>query len=128
VAQVLIVDDELDSREAVSRFLVRVGHRVSCADDGQDALKRLLVETPDVMLLDVRMPKLDGVGLLEILRSYLRWSALPVILLTGAATPDEMRRARDMGVCQILHKAQFTLPERGAAIDDCMGMPPKNLA
>jgi CheY-like chemotaxis protein len=113
---VLVVEDEKDSRDFVAEYLKREGHTVNTAADGETALRKLLTERPDVAVLDVRMPKMDGIGLLEVLRSYLRWNTLPVILVTGQATPEEMRKARDLGVVHIFHKAAFTLTELGEAV------------
>jgi len=122
MAHVLVVDDEGDSREFVSRFLLRMGHRVSGAMDGRDALRKLLSDKPDVIVLDVRMPELDGVGLLEVLRSYLRFHELPVILLSAQARSEEIDRARRMGVRHFFHKASFKLEALSDAVDDALGL------
>ena len=116
----MVVDDEGDSREFVARYLGKSGHRVSSATDGQDALHLLLRERPDVLVLDVRMPSMDGVGLLEIMRSYLRWHHLPVIVLSAHATSDQLSRMREMGVKHVLHKANFSLEELAEAVDDAL--------
>jgi CheY-like chemotaxis protein len=118
MSNVLVVDDEGDSREFVARFLDRSGHRVTSAHDGRDALARLLEGTPDAVVLDVRMPRMDGIDLLAVMRSYIRLEKIPVIILSAHATPDEVRQLRDLGVHQIFHKAQFTLPELARAISD----------
>ena len=118
MAHVLVVDDEGDSRDFVSRFLQRMGHRVSTAQDGRDALRKLLDQKPDVLVLDVRMPELDGVGLLEVMRSYLRWHTLPVVIVSAHATGEEIERARRLGVRHVLHKANFRLEDLADAIDD----------
>src|SRR6266700_1018227 len=106
MAYVLVIEDEADSADVVARFLGRFGHRVVVAIDGQDALVKLIEQRPDVIVLDVRLPKMDGIGLLEVMRSYLRWTHLPVIILSAHATPEQLREARDMGVDHIFHKAQ----------------------
>ncbi len=121
MAYVLVVDDEGDSREFLSRFLSRMGHQVGCAEDGQDALLKLIEGRPDALVLDIRMPRIDGVGLLEIMRSYLRWNALPVVVLSAHATPEQLRMARDMGVQHIFHKASFELTDLAKVIDDVTG-------
>jgi DNA-binding response OmpR family regulator len=113
----LVVEDEKDSRDFVAHYLKREGHTVSTAADGETALRKLLNQRADVVVLDVRMPRMDGIGLLEILRAYLRWNTLPVILVTGQANPEELRKARDLGVIHIFHKARFNLDELGRAID-----------
>ena len=120
MAHVMVVDDEGDSREFVSRFLGRAGHRVSAAKDGQEALHKLLHERPDVLVLDVRMPQMDGVGLLEIMRSYLRWHHLPVVVLSAHATKEQTEKMRGMGVRHVLHKANFSLEDLGVAVDEAL--------
>jgi two-component system capsular synthesis sensor histidine kinase RcsC len=72
------------------------------------------------MILDVRMPNLDGISLLEILRSHLHWAQFPVILLTAEATPDELRRARDLGVSHIFQKGMYELEELASAVGECV--------
>src|SRR5207244_2018001 len=69
--QILIVDDEPDSCEFVSRFLQMHGYQTRCVPNGRDALGLLLHNGFDAVVLDVRMPELDGISLLQILRSYL---------------------------------------------------------
>jgi CheY-like chemotaxis protein len=118
MAHVLVVEDEKDSRDFVAQYLKREGHTVTTAVDGQTALRKLLNERADIVVLDVRMPNMDGISLLEILRSYLRWNTLPVILFTARAIPEELTRARDMGVEHIFHKANFQLAELGQVIMD----------
>jgi len=118
MAHVLVVDDEGDSIDFVVRFLHRVGHRTTSAPNGQEALRLLLTERPDAIVLDVRMPQMDGISLLEVMRSYLRWHNLPVILVTAHATPEQLTAARGMGVQYIFDKAQYKLAELAAAIDD----------
>src|SRR6476646_703936 len=98
---VMVVEDEKDSRDFVAEYLKREGHTVSTAADGETALRKLLNQRADAVILDVRMPRMDGIGLLEVLRSYLRWHNMPVLLVTGEASPEELRKARDLGVVYI---------------------------
>src|SRR5438045_6793484 len=91
MAYVLVVDDEPDSSEFVERFLEREGHRTTIVPNGREALAALINGRPDAMVLDVRMPQMDGIALLEVLRSYLRWTKLPVILLTAHANEDQIQ-------------------------------------
>jgi CheY-like chemotaxis protein len=123
MAYVLIVDDEPDSSEFVQRFLDREGYRTSCVPNGRAALGALINGRPDVVVLDVRMPEMDGLTLLEVLRSYLRWTKLPVILLTAHADKTEIDRAKQLGVEHIFHKANFTLVQLLRAIQD--SLPPQ---
>jgi CheY-like chemotaxis protein len=128
MAHILVVDDEGDSLEFVVRFLHRMGHRTTSAPDGQEALRLLLTERPDAVVLDVRMPQMDGIGLLEVMRSYLRWHNLPVILVTAHGTPAQLKAARELGVVYIFDKAQYKLSELSAAINEVTGAREDTLA
>ena len=114
---VLVVEDDKNSRDAVASYLKREGHRVTTAEDGETALCGLISQPADVIVLDVRMSTMNGIELLELLRSYRRWNRLPVILVTGNADPGEMRQARDLGVDLIFNKGSFQLSELGEAIE-----------
>src|SRR4051812_46846854 len=81
MSSVLVVDDEPDGAEVVQRALQRAGMTARSVANGQEALRELMSDTPDAVVLDMRMPEMDGISLLEILRSYLRWYHLPVVLL-----------------------------------------------
>lgn len=120
---VLVVEDDKNSRDAVASYLKREGHRVTTAEDGETALCGLISQPADVIVLDVRMSTMNGIELLELLRSYRRWNRLPVILVTGNADPGEMRQARDLGVDYIFHKAGFQLLELGKAIEAVCRLP-----
>src|SRR3954451_13793325 len=105
MSHVLVVDDEPDGREFVVQCLGRHGHRVTCAQDGQDALSKLLTSSPDAVDLDVRMPNMDAVSLLEIMRSYLRCPPAPVIALSAPASPADIAKMRELVVAQVFRNA-----------------------
>jgi CheY-like chemotaxis protein len=121
MAHVLVVDDEGDSREFVAKVLERRGHRVVRAENGRKALKELLNGQPELLILDLRMPELDGIGLLEVLRSYLRWQSLPVIILSAHGSTAEIERAHALGVSHVFHKANFHLADLVAVVDKLVG-------
>src|SRR5690242_18893007 len=77
---VLVVDDDGDVRALVAEQLSRAGYRVSQAENGRDALKTLFDERPDLIVLDVSMPELDGWGTLERIREM---SDVPVMMLSA---------------------------------------------
>ena len=91
---VLVVDDEPAMVGAVSALLGRAGHRVVTAYDGNTALRRFSEERPDLVLLDLAMPGLDGV---EVCRSIRRISQTPIIVLTGEADERAKVEALDTG-------------------------------
>jgi CheY-like chemotaxis protein len=106
---VLIVDDEPDHSDFLSAFLRRHGYNTRCVPNGREALQQLLLNGIDAVVLDVRMPGMSGVDLLEIVRSYLRWVSLPVVLVTAHGTQQELERAKGLGVACVFQKAQFKL-------------------
>jgi CheY-like chemotaxis protein len=117
---VLIVDDEPDSSEFVQVYLEREGYQTGCVPNGREALAALINGHPDAMILDVRMPEMDGIALLEVLRSYLRWTKLPVILLTAHANKQQVERARELGVTHVFHKANFKLADLHTALQEIL--------
>ena|SRR5438067_8456253 len=118
MAYVLLVDDDCDGSEAVATFLRRTGYKVDCVPNGHRAMAALTTKRPDAVILDVRMPQMDGIMLLEVMRSYLRWYEMPVILLSAHITDEQADRAREMGVRHILHKTKTSLEALGAALKD----------
>ncbi|WP_264068978.1 SpoIIE family protein phosphatase [Mycolicibacterium komossense] len=84
-AQVLIADDNADMREYLTNLLRTAGYDVRAVDDGRQALDAVRSELPDLVISDVMMPVLDGLGLLAALRTDPRTAALPVLLLSARA-------------------------------------------
>ncbi|MFH1747677.1 MAG: response regulator, partial [Planctomycetota bacterium] len=89
--RILVVDDMPFCRETIAEILRREGFNVLCACDGVEALGMLKKEPVDGLLLDVMMPRMDGLTLLNSLRRDPRWSRLPVILLTDVAEKEKIR-------------------------------------
>lgn len=125
MSKVLIVDDDSDGSEVVATFLRRCGHAVDCVTNGQRAMSALMSSKPAAVVLDLRMPKMDGLMLLQVMRSYLRWVEMPVILLSAYASEEQCRQAKEMGVHHIFHKAKFSLDELGAAVNEVTGTKPQ---
>src|SRR3954447_3485356 len=116
MAKILIVDDDADSGQAASRFLSAHGYEVEVLPNGRAALASILADTPDLILLDLFMPEMDGAGLLEILRSYLRLQSLPVVIWTGLPDGPMADRARTLKVNAILIKGKATPDDVLAAV------------
>ena len=116
MAYLLIVDDDTDGREALCRFLQGKGHEVECVCNGKEALSSVLARLPDLVVLDLFMPEMDGAGLLEVLRSYLRLQSLPVVILTGLPGSPLVDRARFLKVNSILVKGKATFEDIHGAV------------
>ena len=95
-ARVLVVDDDAEIRTLLSRHLRRLGYTVEEAGDGEEALALVGKVVPDVVVTDMAMPRLDGLGLLKALRST--DPDLPVIVLTGQGSLDNAIHAMREGV------------------------------
>lgn len=120
MAKILIVDDSPDSCEALSKFLQIAGHEVTCVPNGREALVHVLNQVPDVILLDLHMPEMDGPSFLEVVRSYLRLQSLPVVVYTGLSDSPMVDRARSLKVNSILAKGKATLPEIQQALEEAL--------
>jgi DNA-binding response OmpR family regulator len=99
---ILVVDDDPGLRQSLSAFLGRSGYRVSTAPDGETALASLEKERPDLLLLDVLMPRLDGRETLRQMRVAGNWT--PVILLTQVGDATERAMALEDGADDYLNK------------------------
>ena len=89
--KILVAEDDLPSRELLVEILTGWGYEVIQASNGREALQKVEESRPDVVLLDIHMPELDGFGVLRRLRENPRFAALPVVALTAYA----MRETRD---------------------------------
>lgn len=103
-ATILVVEDSRTLNMAVCEVLTAQGYIVLPAYDGLQALNVLHQQPVDLVLSDIVMPHLDGYGLLQAIRAEERFRYLPVVFLTGYATPDDRRRAKDSGVEDYLAK------------------------
>jgi CheY-like chemotaxis protein len=94
---VLVVDDDQHAREGLAEFLVGCGYRVSEASDGPEALRKAIRRRPDVVLLDLAIPRLDGWTVARTLRADPVFACVPVVALSGLDYPDERLRAAESG-------------------------------
>jgi DNA-binding NtrC family response regulator len=100
--RVLLIDDERIFVESLTKVLKRRGMEVKAAFDGLSALKLFSSEEPDVIVLDLRMPGMDGLAVLQEIRT--KDSLTPVILLTGHLDIDRVVQVMDKGVALVLLK------------------------
>ena len=108
---ILVIDDHAVTREPLARLLRFEGFEATCAANGVEALDALERETPDLILLDVMMPKMNGVDFLKVMRANPRWRAVPVVALTGSLDPRLLDRLCQLGVADVITKARFTVEQ-----------------
>ena len=104
VRTVMIVDDSVTVRKVTSRLMVRQGFAVATAKDGVDAINQLQTLRPDVVLLDIEMPKMDGFEVLRSVRRDQNLKDLPIIMITSRTGEKHKQRAMELGVNQYLGK------------------------
>ena len=109
--RVLLIDDMPGFREPVAAILRRNGFEVVCASTGKDATAALAATPPDIILLDVAMPDVDGITFLRELRADPRWARLPVLVLTAMMERDLVRLLSDVRVEDHMIKSQFSLKQ-----------------
>jgi len=95
---IMVVDDSLTVRKITSRMLIRAGYEVVTATDGIDALEKLKQFTPEVMLLDIEMPRMDGFALARELRRDPKTHDLPIIMITSRTADKHREYAMQLGV------------------------------
>ena len=101
---VMVVDDSLTVRKISGRLLAREGYQVITAKDGVDALEQLLDVVPDVMLVDIEMPRMDGFDLTRNIRADARLKAVPIIMITSRIAEKHRAYAFEVGVNDYLGK------------------------
>ena len=109
MSSILIVDDEPEGTEPILKFLQREGFQVTTAPNGREALAFLSTAMPELVILDLRMPQMDGISFLATLRSYMRWKDLPVILLTAYAEGPHLEIAKRYGATDVFKKGSIDL-------------------
>jgi len=108
MSTILVVDDTALAREAVAKLLEYEGFTVLRAEHGRDAWAMMYDNTPDLIVLDLMMPEMDGITLLRMIRRSNRWENLPVVVLTGASDDQKLiQRARELKIQDLVPKASF---------------------
>jgi len=104
VPTIIIVDDSLTVRKITSRLLAREGYQVMTAKDGVDALEQMVAVVPDVMLVDIEMPRMDASKLTRSVRADRRLAAVPIIMITSRTADKHRQYALELGVNHYLGK------------------------
>ena len=101
---VLVVDDEPQARSMMRLILVRAGFDVLEAKDGYEALDEVTRQIPDLMILDIMMPGIDGFTVCERLRADERTNSLPIIVLSAKTDAESVKRGMEVGATMYLTK------------------------
>jgi CheY-like chemotaxis protein len=101
---ILVIDDIEDNRDVYAQFLSHQGWRVATASDGEEGLAKAESIRPDVIILDLGLPKMDGWEVAQRLKNTPATSAIPIVALTGHVTKEARQRAMTAGVNEFCTK------------------------
>jgi CheY-like chemotaxis protein len=105
MAKILVVDDEADIVRVVVKLMSARGHEVSTAADGLEALAKVGAERPDVIILDLNLPNMDGFEVCRRLKSDPATRSIPIVMMTAAyVSLDDARRGEDHGADEYVVK------------------------
>ncbi|MBW6463300.1 MAG: response regulator transcription factor [Dethiobacteria bacterium] len=102
--KILLVEDEKNVILGVRTCLDAVGYQVDIVEDGEEALNSVRREHPDLILLDLLLPKIDGFEVLKVLKGDQSTSSIPIIVLTAKAEEEDRQRALDLGADNYMTK------------------------
>jgi len=102
--KIMVVDDDLNIQVVLKYRLEKEGYHVLLAKDGVDALEKIKAEKPDLIILDLAMPRMDGVEFLEQMRGDAEVSAVPVIVLTAYRFESNRAKSLELGAVEFVPK------------------------
>lgn len=106
---ILIVDDVSTCRETIATMLRMVGYRVFCAADGNQAIDMLEDHWPDLVMLDLALPRLSGLDWLQTIRQMPQWKDLPVLLFTGSGDVTNLTEGLRVDGCLVKSHASVRM-------------------
>ena len=119
--RILLVEDDRFLRRACEASLRQRGHAVTTAADGEEGLRMARAERPDLILLDLLMPKLSGVDVLRALRDDPATRGLLVVILSNSSREEDVRAVTALGISGYFVKSNLSLQELGEQIDRLLG-------
>jgi CheY-like chemotaxis protein len=120
--RVLVVDDNRDAAESLAMIVRLTGHEVACAHDGEEALAKAKEHRPEVVLLDIGLPRLDGYQVARAIRADPTLKGTTLVAITGWGQEEDVRRAMEAGF-----DAHFTKPIEHAALLEVLRAPERDL-
>jgi len=122
-ARVLLVEDDRILRKAADATLRKHGYQVSVAVDGEEALAKAMDEKPDLILLDIIMPKIQGFEVLRRLKANVDTAAIPVVMLSNLGQETDRQEALLGGALAFLVKSNMGLDRLAAEVDAILASP-----
>lgn len=112
MAKILLIDDDTLLTRMYQRKLAEDGYEVRTAPDGLEGLEAIRQEKPDLILLDILMPRMNGYETLKRIKENKEWAKIPVLMLTSLDDkPEERKKLKEFGVEEYLIKSALSLPQ-----------------
>ncbi|KKU86798.1 MAG: hypothetical protein A2667_02590 [Candidatus Wildermuthbacteria bacterium RIFCSPHIGHO2_01_FULL_47_27] len=118
--KILIIEDDGFLRELISRKLIQEGYEVIEALDGEEGLKKAAEEKPNLILLDLILPNVDGFEVLAQVKKNSSTASIPVVIFSNLGQKDEVERGLQFGAADYMVKANFTPTEIIAKIKEIL--------
>lgn len=111
MTKVLLVEDDVALREIYSARFTAENFEVAAAGDGEEALAKAVKEKPDIIILDIMMPKISGMDVLDILRSTPETEKTKIIIMSALSQSSDIEKGKELGADAYLVKSQTTLSD-----------------
>lgn len=118
--KVLIIEDEEVLRNVLAKKLEKEGYSVATAEDGEIGIEKIKSESPDLILLDILLPKKNGFQVLEEMNATGDIKRIPVVIISNSGQPVEVKKLLELGACDYLIKADFDPQEVLDKIRTCL--------
>ncbi|MFA5742443.1 MAG: response regulator [Candidatus Paceibacterota bacterium] len=109
--KILLVEDDRFLRELMSQKILKMGNDLVVAVDGEEGVSKTKEEKPEIVLLDLMLPGIDGFGVLSQIKADPETAGIPVIILSNLGQKEDIDRALKLGAVDFLVKAHFTPQE-----------------
>lgn len=119
--KILFIEDEAVLQKTFTEILKKEGYKVINSLDGETGLRLARSQKPDLVLLDIVLPRLQGLDVLKALKGDPETKSIPVIIMTNLETPQEIEKALTLGATTYLLKTQYTLTEIAEKIKSAIG-------
>ena len=118
--KIVFIEDERTLQKMLGEALVAAGFSVASANDGETGLALVLQEMPDLVLLDLILPKMDGFSVLQTLKGDEKTKDIPVMVLTNLETAEDVEKVITLGATTYLVKANYDLPDIVAKVKEVL--------
>ncbi|MBI2041825.1 MAG: response regulator [Candidatus Nealsonbacteria bacterium] len=119
--KILFIEDESALQKTFSDILTQEGHEMISATDGEEGVRLAAAEKPDLILLDLILPKINGFEVLKKLKGGITTRDIPIIVLTNLEGAGDIEKAMEMGATTYLVKANYSLEEVLQKIKQALG-------